>query len=120
MRPQAITLDIQLPDMAGWTIIDCLKHDPATRHILIHAISIDEDRRRGLSLGPLSYVEKGVELDGLSQVFEKIKRSVEDHERTLLIVEGDQQQREHLKELIESSDVQTTFTSTAEGRTTEK
>ena len=35
-RPGAITLDINLPDMAGWTIIDRLKHDPATRHIPIH------------------------------------------------------------------------------------
>jgi HAMP domain-containing protein/signal transduction histidine kinase/DNA-binding response OmpR family regulator len=113
MCPQAITLDIRLPDMAGWTIIDRLKHDPVTRHIPIHVISIDDDRRRGLSLGALSYIEKGAELDSLSQVFEKIKCSVEDHDRTLLIVEGDQQQRLHLKELIESSDVQTTFASTA-------
>jgi HAMP domain-containing protein/signal transduction histidine kinase/CheY-like chemotaxis protein len=114
MRPQAITLDIRLPDMAGWTIIDRLKHDPETRHIPIHVISIDEDRRRGLSLGALSYIEKGAELDCLEHVFEKIKRSVESHIRTLLIVEGDQQQRQHLNELIEASDVQTTFASTAE------
>jgi signal transduction histidine kinase/CheY-like chemotaxis protein/HAMP domain-containing protein len=114
MHPQAITLDIRLPDMAGWTIIDRLKHDPVTRHIPIHVVSIDENRRRGLSLGALSYMEKGIELEGLSQVFEKIKRSIESHDRTLLIVEGDQRQRERLKELIESSDVQTTFTSTGE------
>src|SRR3984893_16368663 len=49
--PGAVTLDITLPDMAGWTILDRLKHDPATRHIPVHVITGDEDRRRGLALG---------------------------------------------------------------------
>ena len=53
-KPGAITLDINLPDMAGWTILDRLKHDPATRHIPVHIISGDEDRRRGLALGAMT------------------------------------------------------------------
>ena len=57
-KPGAITLDITLPDMAGWTILDRLKHDPATRHIPVHIISGDEDRRRGLALGAMTYLEK--------------------------------------------------------------
>ena len=44
-QPGAITLDISLPDMAGWTILDRLKHDPVTRHIAVHIISGDEGRR---------------------------------------------------------------------------
>ena len=56
-KPHAITLDITLPDMAGWTILDRLKHDPATRHIPVHVISGDENRRRGLALGAMSYLE---------------------------------------------------------------
>ena len=111
LKPDAITLDIRLPDMAGWTILDRLKHDPATRHIPIHVISIDDDRRRGLSLGALSYMEKGIDMQSLVEVFDRVKESIERMERTLLIVESDEAQHKRLAELIESEDVATTFVS---------
>jgi hypothetical protein len=114
LAPGAISLDIRLPDMAGWTIIDRLKHDSITRHIPIHVISIDEDRRRGLSLGAASYMEKGIDMQGLVEVFDRIKQSIEQHDRTLLVVEGDQAQRQRLAELIEAGDVQTTFLASGE------
>src|SRR3712207_7837683 len=50
-RPDAITLDIALPDMEGWTVLDRLKHDRVTRHIPVHIISGDEETARGLRLG---------------------------------------------------------------------
>ncbi len=65
--PGAITLDITLPDMAGWTILDRLKHDLATRHIPVHVITGDENRRRGLALGAMTYLEKSVTKDNLTQ-----------------------------------------------------
>ena len=114
LTPTAISLDIRLPDMAGWTIIDRLKHDPATRHIPVHVISIDEDRRRGLSLGAASYLEKGIDMQRLIEVFDSIKQSIDRNERTLLIVEGDENQRKRLAELIEAPDVQTAFVPSGE------
>jgi len=47
-KPDAIMLDIRLPEMDGWTVLDRLKHDPNTRHIPVHIIS---GRQRGLQLG---------------------------------------------------------------------
>jgi HAMP domain-containing protein/signal transduction histidine kinase/CheY-like chemotaxis protein len=85
-RPGAITLDIGLPDMAGWTILDRLKHDPATRHIPIHIISGDENRRRGIALGAMTYLEKGVVGDSLSGAFANIERSVHRREKRMLLV----------------------------------
>ena len=75
-KPGAITLDINLPDMAGWTILDRLKHDPATRHIPVHVITGDENRRRGLALGAMSYLEKSVTKDNLSAAFDTIHHSL--------------------------------------------
>ncbi len=74
-KPGAITLDINLPDMAGWTILDRLKHDPATRHIPVHIISGDENRRRGLALGAMTYLEKSVTNDSLAEAFAAIEHS---------------------------------------------
>ena len=78
IRPSAITLDIRLPDMAGWLVLSRLKYDPVTRHIPVHVISVDEDYRRGLALGAESYLEKTQDADALRETFEKIQRSVRD------------------------------------------
>ncbi|HEX7807716.1 MAG TPA: ATP-binding protein, partial [Thermoanaerobaculia bacterium] len=59
-RPEAITLDIQLPDMEGWTVLDRLKHDRVTRHIPVHIISADEETARGLRLGAFAHAQKPV------------------------------------------------------------
>ncbi len=84
--PTAITLDITLPDMAGWTILDLLKHDPAMRHIPVHVITGDENRRRGLALGAMSYLEKATTQENLSTTFDTIHRSVQARQKKLLVV----------------------------------
>ena len=54
-RPDAITLDIGLPDMDGFALLDLLKRNPETRHIPVHVISADEQNRLGLSIGAYGY-----------------------------------------------------------------
>jgi CheY-like chemotaxis protein len=112
LQPDAITLDIRLPDTGGWVVLDRLKNDPRTRHIPVHVISIDVDRRRGLSLGAKTYLEKSIDKQALIDVFEKIRNTIERKERSLLVVEHDENDRRRLAELIEAPDVQTTFVGT--------
>ncbi len=52
-QPSAITLDINLPDSDGWTVLDRLKHDPDTNHIPVHVISVADGRHRALTQGAL-------------------------------------------------------------------
>jgi HAMP domain-containing protein/signal transduction histidine kinase/DNA-binding response OmpR family regulator len=92
-RPGAITLDITLPDMAGWTILDRLKHDPATRHIPVHVITGDENRRRGLALGAMTYLEKSVTKDNLNAAFDTIHLSLGRRSKKLLMVSPDDGRR---------------------------
>src|SRR5690606_8221376 len=54
--PTAIALDVFLPDMLGWTVLNNLKLDPTTRHIPVQMISVEEERQHGLSHGAFGYL----------------------------------------------------------------
>jgi signal transduction histidine kinase/CheY-like chemotaxis protein len=105
-KPGAITLDINLPDTAGWTILDRLKHDPATRHIPVHIISGDEDRRRGLALGAMTYLEKSVTNDSLSEAFATIEHSAVPRIKKLLLVCPDQVEVRAMSHMLAAPDVE--------------
>ncbi|HEX7192218.1 MAG TPA: response regulator, partial [Thermoanaerobaculia bacterium] len=99
-KPDAITLDIALPDMEGWTVLDRLKHDRVTRHIPVHIISGDEQSARGLRLGAYAQVQKPVTKEGLDEAFAKIKGFVERPNKSLLVIEDNEEQRHAISELI--------------------
>ena len=56
--PSAITLDIELPGMDGWSVLDRLKHTKSTRHIPVHIISVAEEQQRGLKMGAMAFENK--------------------------------------------------------------
>jgi CheY-like chemotaxis protein len=105
-KPGAITLDINLPDMAGWTTLDRLKHDPSTRHIPVHIISGDENRRRGLALGAMTYLEKSVSNESLADVFATIEESVQKRVKKLLVVCADGNMQEAIAQSLGAQDLE--------------
>ncbi|SDT89995.1 multi-sensor hybrid histidine kinase [Verrucomicrobium sp. GAS474] len=111
--PTAITLDLHLPDSEGWIVLDQLKHDPKTRHIPIHIISVDEGRERSLRLGAVSYSQKPVTRELLQAAFSRTLDFVERPVKNLLIVEDNETQRQSMVELIGNGDVKTTAVGTA-------
>src|SRR6476660_2618079 len=72
-RPPAVSLDVFLPDMLGWTVLSQLKHDPETRHIPVQIVTLDEDRQHGLARGAFSFITKPTTTEGLDAAIEKIK-----------------------------------------------
>jgi signal transduction histidine kinase/CheY-like chemotaxis protein len=107
-RPMAITLDIGLPDTGGWTVLDRMKHDPELRHIPVHVLSVDENRRKGLALGAASHLKKSGGKEIVSETFQHIQRSIEKRMRELLVVEKDEAERQKILQLIGNGDVHTT------------
>ena len=64
-QPAAISLDVFLPDMLGWTVLSQLKQNPLTRHIPVQIITMDEDRQHGLARGAFSFVTKPATPEGV-------------------------------------------------------
>ena len=113
-EPAAITLDLRLPDQNGWTVLDRLKHDPATRHIPVHIISVEGQQQRAIKLGALAYVQKPASKQALEEAFNKIRDFVERPMKRLLVVEDDETQRRSIVELIGDNDVETTAVATGQ------
>jgi CheY-like chemotaxis protein/putative methionine-R-sulfoxide reductase with GAF domain len=111
-QPDAITLDINLPIMDGWTVLDRLKHDPATRHIPVHIISLLEEAHRGMRLGAMAHLAKPVEREALEQAFSSIAGFIDRKVRNLLIVEDNDVERQSIVELIGNGDVKSTAVAT--------
>ncbi|MEE1657118.1 HAMP domain-containing protein [Microvirga sp. CF3062] len=114
-KPHAITLDIGLPDMDGWALLDLLKHDPRTRHVPIHVISVDDQKKRGLRAGAFGFLEKPVDREALMGALNRTKEFIDRPVKKLLLVEDDDNQRMSLSELMKSEQVDVTAVGTAEG-----
>ena len=108
LKPAAILLDIRLPGMDGWTVLDRLKHDPTTRHIPVHIISVEEGRQRSLQQGAIAYLQKPVTADAITDALAEIKVFIERRVKNLLVIEDDDIQRRSIVDLIGNSDVATT------------
>jgi HAMP domain-containing protein/CheY-like chemotaxis protein/signal transduction histidine kinase len=108
----AITLDLQLPDRDGWTVLDRLKHDPKTRHIPVHIISVEDEEQRGLKQGAIAYLRKPASKEAVEEALGRIKSFVERPVKKLLVVEDNEVQRNSIAELIGNHDVETTSVAT--------
>jgi len=119
LRPDAITLDIKLPVVDGWSVLDRLKRNPRTRHIPVHVISV-VDREgpgraaRGTALGAFAYLEKPVSHDALEGAFQHIKDYLDKHVKLLLLVEANATQQRSVSELLAGDDLEVTAVSSAE------
>ena len=111
-KPSAIVLDLQLPDMDGWTVLDRLKRDPNTRHIPIHIVSVDEQQQRGLQLGAIAYLQKPISPEVLTQALTDMKSFIERQVKNLLVIEDDPLQARSIIELIGNHDVHSTAVGT--------
>src|SRR5205807_9607553 len=103
-KPDAIVLDMKLPVMDGWTVLDHLKHHPETRHIPVHIVSAGDGRTNALRAGAVAYVQKPVSKEALDTALAELTTFIERGVRNLLVVEDDEIQRSTIAELIGTGD----------------
>jgi CheY-like chemotaxis protein/signal transduction histidine kinase/HAMP domain-containing protein len=112
--PTAITLDVFLPDMLGWSVLSQLKHDPATRHIPVQITTVEEERSHGLSRGAYAYLNKPATTELLEQALDKMRDFAQPRVRQLLLIEDNEAERISVAELVGHEDVEITTASTGE------
>jgi len=113
-HPAAISLDIFLPDMLGWTVLNQLKLDPATRHIPVQIVTLEEERRHGLAHGAFSYIIKSPTTEGLETAFHRIKNFTAPRTKRLLIVEDNKIEQESVIALLGHDDIEMKAVSTGQ------
>ena len=113
-KPDAIILDMKLPVMDGWSLLDRLKQHPDTRHIPVHIVSGGDGRTNALRAGAVAFVEKPVSKEGLEETFGAIRTFIDRDVKRLLVVEDDEDQRRSLVELIGGGDVEVTAVRSSE------
>jgi HAMP domain-containing protein/CheY-like chemotaxis protein/signal transduction histidine kinase len=113
-RPMAVSLDVFLPDMLGWTVLNHLKQDPSMRHIPVQILTLDEDRQHGLSRGAFAFVRKPTTPDELQNAFSRIKEYASPHLKRLLVVEDNPGEQLSIRELLGHHDIQVTIAANGE------
>ncbi len=104
-HPTAVSLDVFLPDMLGWTVLNHLKQDPATRHIPVQMLTLDEDRHHGLARGAFAFVTKPTSPEGLQSALSRIKQYAAPRRKRLLIVEDNPAEQLSIRELLGYDDI---------------
>ncbi|HHY85925.1 MAG TPA: response regulator, partial [Verrucomicrobia bacterium] len=110
-KPAAITLDIRLPDLDGWKLLDRLKVDLSTRHIPVQVITAG-DTQAPRWQGAIGVLKKTEPREALERAFDQLRDLAQRPVRSLLVVEGDESRMASIRELIGNGDVETTVVRT--------
>ncbi|MGN6478781.1 response regulator [Luteibacter sp.] len=105
--PDAVVLDVGLPDQSGLYVLDTLKHDMRTRHIPVHIVSAADHAHAALSLGAVGYLVKPVTSDALTDALTSLERRLSLRPRRVLVVEDDAVQLDAVSRLLNSAEVET-------------
>ncbi|MBY0230238.1 MAG: response regulator, partial [Gemmataceae bacterium] len=106
-KPDAITLDIHLPDIDGWRVLERLKNDISTRHVPVFVISTEESRGQALASGALAFVAKPIQTrDVLDRMLVAADDFISRPTKSLLVVEPDAARRARLAESVAADDIQ--------------
>jgi CheY-like chemotaxis protein len=111
-QPNAISLDVFLPDMLGWTVLSQLKQNPLTRHIPVQVITLDEDRQHALASGAFSFVSKPTTREGVDAALSRIKEYTRPRRKRLLVVEDNAAEQLSIRELLGHDDIEIVASST--------
>ena len=98
LHPAAITLDIHMPDLDGWTVLAAIKGDPQLADIPVVLVTIEDNRSRGYSLGATEFMTKPIDRERLASLLQGISSPTA---RKVLLVDDDEIMRESVRRVLE-------------------
>jgi len=110
--PSAIILDIGLPKIDGWIVMERLKDNPNTRHIPVHFMSASDLENPAKTMGAIGYLLKPVNMTELSEAFKKIEGFIAKTVKELLVLVDNEQRQQEILQLVDNGNIQTTIVST--------
>ncbi len=113
-RPSAIILDVGLPGMSGWDVMEKLKEDQRTKAIPVHFLSGDDQRGKALKMGAIDFLTKPVTKEQIVNAFHKIEGAISKNVRKLLVVEDNEVAHVGLRELFDQKGVEIKLVATGE------
>lgn len=106
--PDAILLDMRLPDHSGLTVLQRLKASAPTRHIPVHVISVEDRVEAAMHMGAVGYAVKPTTREELKNVFARLEAKLTQKVKRVLLVEDDDLQRDSIARLIGDDDIEIT------------
>ena len=103
--PNAIILDVGLPRIDGWTVMDRLKKDASTKHIPVYFISGLDKKITAMKMGAIGFLKKPIDLEDLDSAFDKIENTISKDIKKLLVIEDDKTMQESIIELVSGNDI---------------
>jgi CheY-like chemotaxis protein/nitrogen-specific signal transduction histidine kinase len=113
-RPDAVILDIGLPGIDGWGVLETLKKDPVTEHIPVHCFSGRDEKAKAMTMGAIAYYQKPATLDQIKEALGHIESRTQNNVRRLLVVEDNSVQHSAIHALFEEAQVDVTVCTTGQ------
>ncbi|HET9276206.1 MAG TPA: response regulator [Gemmatimonadales bacterium] len=114
-QPTAITLDVFLPDMLGWAVLNQLKQDTTLRHIPVQMVSVDADARHGLARGAFSFLAKPATAEAVQESLARMREYAVPRRKRLLVIEDDENEQRSIAALLGHDDLEIETASTGAG-----
>jgi CheY-like chemotaxis protein len=107
-KPDGVLLDVGLPDQSGLSVLENIKSNPATRHLPVHVISVDEYMQTAYEMGAIGFALKPAAREELSKAISKLESVLHKHARHVLIVEDNAALSDSLAEMLSAEDINIT------------
>lgn len=102
-KPFAILLDIIMEDMDGWEVLQNLKHNDDTKDIPVVIVSVSQDRKTGLALGAIGFIDKPIDKENLISQIRKIEKLPE----TVMLVDDNEMELKQISSFFEAENIAT-------------